>query len=310
MNASRHAHYEALLWAWLGTHPTECKLPLTRSGEAVRVQQVGEGDPVLFIHGASNSGSSWAPLVPHLPGFRCLLLDRPGCGLSPPLGEPLPDMTALAAFADDLIPTVLDGLGLAAAAVVGTSYGGYFALRAAAAHPGRVTRLVLLGWSFGAPIKSAPLAMRIAMQPFLGRLITKVPMSQRMTRSLLKQIGLRRAVNSGRFGDVELRWFQSLLRDTDTVRNEIDSTPRAMTMKGFNDDTLLPPALLASIRAPTCLLWGDEDPMGDAVIAAEFAAQIPGATLEIMSDAGHAPWIDNPEYVADRLVRFLRAESR
>ena len=45
----------------------------------------GEGPAVVFIHGASNGGSSWASLVARLDGFRCIMLDRPGCGLSDPL---------------------------------------------------------------------------------------------------------------------------------------------------------------------------------------------------------------------------------
>ncbi len=64
----------------------------------MRVLEVGEGVPVLFVHGASSGGSSWAPLVACLSGFRCILLDRPGFGLSPRLNEPLADIGRLEAF--------------------------------------------------------------------------------------------------------------------------------------------------------------------------------------------------------------------
>ena len=87
---------------------------------------------------------------------------------------------------------------------------------------------------------STPLVMRVAMLPVLGRLATKIPPNERMARSMLKQIGLRHALESGRFGAVEMSWFLGLLRDTDTMRNEIDATPRVVTMRGFNDETLLP----------------------------------------------------------------------
>ena len=51
----------------------------------LRVQELGDGPPILFIHGANTSGTSWATLAAKLPSFRCLLLDRPGTGLSPAL---------------------------------------------------------------------------------------------------------------------------------------------------------------------------------------------------------------------------------
>jgi len=41
----------------------------------------GTGPPILFVHGASNAGTSWAPLIAGLPGYRCLALDRPASEL-------------------------------------------------------------------------------------------------------------------------------------------------------------------------------------------------------------------------------------
>lgn len=306
MNEDRYRQAESALWESVGAHPTERRVTLERTGATVRLQEVGEGRPVVFVHGASNGGTSWASLAARLDGFRCILIDRPGCGLSPRLTRGLTDMTRLGAFADDLVVDVLDAIGLVDAHVIGTSFGGYFALRSAAAHPDRINRLVALSWSFGAPMESTPLVMRIAMQPFLGRLATKIRPNERMARSMLKQIGLRHAVESGRFGPVEMTWFLSLMRDTDTMRNEIDAAPRVVTMRGFNDDTLLPPSLLAKVEAPAYFLWGEDDPMGGAEVAREFVRNCPNAELEIMPGAGHAPWMDDPDHVAERVGAFLR----
>jgi pimeloyl-ACP methyl ester carboxylesterase len=291
----------------VGAHPTERFVELERTGAAVRIQAVGEGSPVVFVHGASNGGTSWASLAARLDGFHCILIDRPGCGLSPRLGRPLADMAALGAFADDLVVDVLDAIGVGVAHVIGTSFGGYFALRAAAAHPARIDRVVTLSWSFGAPVVSTPLVMRIATQPALRRLATHIPVTERMARSMLKQIGLRRAVESGTFGPVEMAWFLSLLRDTDTMRNEIDAAPRMVTMRGFSDETLLPPSLLAQVTSATYFLWGEEDPMGGADIASGFASHVPNSRLELMAQAGHAPWMDDPDHVAERVAAFLQS---
>ena len=85
MNEARYRKAERRLWASLGVSPTERRLHLSHSGVGVRVQEAGEGPAVVFVHGGSNSGTSWAPLVAQLEDFHCILLDRPGCGLSDPL---------------------------------------------------------------------------------------------------------------------------------------------------------------------------------------------------------------------------------
>ena len=163
---------------------------MARTGVTVRLQEVGEGEPVLFVHGASNAGTSWASLAALLGGFRCLLVDRPGCGLSDPLPQSLDDPARLAAFADDLVVDVLDALGVERAALVGTSFGGYFTLRAAAAHPERVSRVLQLGWTVGAPSHKVPAVMRAAALPGIGRALVNVPPNERAVRSMLGQIGL------------------------------------------------------------------------------------------------------------------------
>ena len=307
VDEDRYREAERALWASVDVQPTEVFVTLDRTSATVRVQQVGDGPPIVFVHGASNAGTSWASLAAGLGDFRCILIDRPGCGLSPRLIGNHADLIAFGRFADDLVVDVLDAFGITDAHVIGTSLGGYFAIRTAAVHPDRVRRLVTLSWSFGAPTVSTPMVMRVATQPFLGRLALRIPPNERMVRSMLKRIGLRHAVESGRFGAVETAWFLSLLRDTDTMRNEIDATPRILTWRGFNEETRLPTDVLASVRCPAFFLWGEDDPMGGAEIAEEFVASFPDAHLELMPDAGHAPWIDDPDHVADRVGSFLRS---
>jgi 2-hydroxy-6-oxonona-2,4-dienedioate hydrolase len=307
VNEDHYRGAERSLWATQGVTPTERFITLQRTDTSIRVQEVGAGPAVIFVHGASNGGTSWASLASRLSDFRCILIDRPGCGLSHRLRTDFADMDSLGAFADDLVVDVLDAMEVTHASVVGTSLGGYYAIRTAAAHPERVDRLVTLSWSFGAPAANAPLVMRIANQPRLGRLALKVPVNERMARSMLKQIGLRRALETGAFGPVEMAWFLALLRDTDTMRNEIEAAPRITTLRGFNETTLLVPSVLERVTCPSYFLWGEEDPMGGADIARRFVAQFPDATLELMAEAGHAPWMDAPDEVAARVGSFLRS---
>ena len=93
------------------------------------------------------------------------------------------------------------------------------------------------------------------------------------------------------------------------MRNEIDAAPRIVTLRGFNEETRLPPSLLAKVTCPSYFLWGEEDPMGGSEIAREFAAGVPDAELEMLPRAGHAPWIDAPDLVADRVGSFLHRSA-
>jgi pimeloyl-ACP methyl ester carboxylesterase len=306
VDESRYREAEQALWASVGVTPTERRLRLERTGTTVRVLEVGEGPTVVFVHGASNAGTSWASLAARLPDFRCVLLDRPGCGLSEPLTARLDDVARLERFADGLIVDVLDAIGADTGMVVATSFGGYIGLRTAAAHPDRATRTFMIGWPIGAPIAKTPMSMRMSAVPGLGQLMLSTPTTTGMVKAMLKGVGLKGAIESGRFGPVEIAWFQSVLRDTDTMRNELRSLPPILTpIKGINESILFPDTVVASVKNPVAFLWGADDPMGGAKTARAFAARIPGAELEMMPNAGHAPWIDDPDHVAVAARRFL-----
>jgi pimeloyl-ACP methyl ester carboxylesterase len=295
VHEARYLAAERRLWDAHGVQPVERRLSLARTGATARVQEVGDGPAVVFVHGASNAGASWAPLVARLAGVRCVLLDRPGCGLSEPLHAPLRDLDALATFGDELVADVLDALGLDRAHVVGTSFGGYFALRAAAAHPDRVVGVLEFGWTLGAPVARTPFAMRLAYAPVLGGLVTRVPATRRSVEAIFRSIGLRGALAAGRISNTDLEWFRSLLNDTDTMRNEMAALPPILhPWRGLDPRVQLPPDVLAAIRAPVRLVWGEDDPLGGADIARAFAARMPDAQLDTVAHAGHALWLDDP----------------
>lgn len=305
MNEARYREAERRLWDSVGLVPNEKRVHLRRIDCEVRVQEIGEGPPVLFIHGASNSGTSWADLVVHLPGYRCVLLDRPGCGLSEQPKTGVDDLAALQAFSDTLVVDVLDALDIERADIVGTSYGGYSTLRAAATHPGRIRRVLILGWTLGADNPELPWFMRLGAVPALGRAMAKMPVTEKTVRAMFKRIGLRGALESGRVPDELVSAYTALLRDTPTMRNELEIGRWAMTFRGMNADLILDEELLGRIEAPVYLLWGEDDPFGPPEVARAFARRIPGAELEIMPNAGHAVWIDDPKYVAKVIDSFL-----
>ena len=305
---ARYRSAEGRLWDSFGLEPFEHRVHLEKLDVTVRVQEIGEGPPVVLIHGASVAGTSWANLVQGLSGFRCIMLDRPGCGLS----DPMPgdagkaDIDAVKRAGDLLIPDLLDALALAKAHVLGTSFGGFFALRAAAAAPERVDRVVLYSWSMGVPMDHTPLVMRFAGIPGVGQIAARMPPSHAGAKMMLRQVGLKGAVESGKFTAEMLDWFVALLRFTPTLLNEIRSTPKVIRpIAGLNEAMLFTDDLLARVTSPTYCFWGEDDPNGGAETARQFAVRLPKCTLELVPHAGHAPWIDEPERATASTLEFL-----
>lgn len=108
----------------------------------VRVLEVGEGRPLLLLHGVTLLADHWAPLLAKLRGFRCIAVDLPGHGRSDPVDfRRLP----LRRWYVGMLGALLDRLGLLAAPVVGHSLGGILGLWLALDAPRRVQALVVMG---------------------------------------------------------------------------------------------------------------------------------------------------------------------
>src|SRR6202012_225264 len=109
----------------------------------LRYHEAGDGPPVVLLHGSGPGVTGWQNFRANLPSFaahfRCLILEFPGFGVSDPVAEaPMP-------AAERAVLDLLNGLGLAAADLVGNSMGGFVATRTAIARPDRVRRLVTVG---------------------------------------------------------------------------------------------------------------------------------------------------------------------
>jgi 2-hydroxy-6-oxonona-2,4-dienedioate hydrolase len=304
MNEAAYRAAEQRLWRSIGVEPVERSIHLERNDVDVRIQEVGTGPAVLFIHGANTSGASWASVTARMAGFRCLILDRPGTGLSQPLSRRI-DATSLQEIADTLVVDVLDALDLASTHLVATSLGGYVALRAAAASPDRIDRMVQFSWPVGAPIARLPWFLRAMSIPGLSRLAASMPANERSVRMLFRRLGHGDKLEDGRITDADLACYLALLRHTDTLRNEIAparaliSPVRGLDRLNLDDD------LLSRISCPTLFIWGGSDVFGGADTARHLVARIPGAELILMPDAGHSPWLDDVDYCASTVTRFL-----
>lgn len=83
--AERYRHAERRFWGHYGLAPVERFVEVGSPPVRLRVQELGSGEPVLFVNGTGSPGAYFAPLLRGLHRFRCLVLDRPGWGLSAPV---------------------------------------------------------------------------------------------------------------------------------------------------------------------------------------------------------------------------------
>lgn len=311
IDEAKYRDAERRLWRSFALEPTEQRVHLKNLDVTVRVQEVGDGPPVVLVHGASVCGTSWVQLLPGLQDFRCIVLDRPGCGLSDPLkgAAGSANVAAVKLAADQMIPDLLDALDLQTAHVMGTSFGGFFALRAAAAAPERIDRVMLYSYSFGIPMDTTPLVMRFAAIPGLGEMTARMPVTPASAKMMLRQVGLKGAIDSGKFNDDMIHWFVALMRHTPTLLNEIQATPKVITpIAGVNEEILFTDELLGSVTSDVYCFWGEDDPIGGAETARRFVERLPNCTLELVPDAGHAPWIDEIDRATASTRAFLLAE--
>ncbi len=98
--------------------------------EIAYLSSSGTGEPVIFLHGNSASADTWRPLLdgPFGERFRCLALDLPGHGESPPANDP--SLYSLPGYAS-IVTGFASALDASDAVFVGWSLGGHIVLEAA-----------------------------------------------------------------------------------------------------------------------------------------------------------------------------------
>ncbi|HEY4778542.1 MAG TPA: alpha/beta fold hydrolase, partial [Solirubrobacterales bacterium] len=109
-------------------------------GARVDYVEIGEGRPIVFVHGISGSWQNWLENLPHFGrGRRAIALDLPGFGTSP-----MPSWEIGMPAYGRLLHDFCEKLGVEGATIVGNSMGGSIAAEAVTAAPGHFERLVLV----------------------------------------------------------------------------------------------------------------------------------------------------------------------
>src|SRR6188768_2010319 len=111
----------------------------------VRVLTTGNGSPLLFVHGAPASGAIWMPLLTHLNGYKSIIIDRPGCGLSEKTSYKDLSRDQLQSIMVFTIDTILNHFKIPLISIVSSSFGSGLTLLYALKRSERVSKLVIEG---------------------------------------------------------------------------------------------------------------------------------------------------------------------
>jgi pimeloyl-ACP methyl ester carboxylesterase len=270
------------------------------SGRQMHVIEAGEGPPAVLLHGSGTSSISFLSLLERLDGIRGIAVDRPGFGLSDPADLPRERYRDAVV---ECVETMLDALGLAETALVGSSGGGTWALWYALARPERVRRLVLLGGVPLLPGTRPPPPVRVMAIPHLGEILNRVAKpSPKMVVRFMGTMGEGNTIVN--YPDL----IESLVAaGNDPVANNGNLAElRAISSPfGFRRALRLQPHELRRLSVPTLMVWGDREPIGGVGVAGATADLIPNARLEILL-AGHVPWLGNLDRTAELVSTFVR----
>ncbi len=261
----------------------------------VNFVDLGEGPPVLFVHGL---GGSWPNWLEQLPVFaqthRVIAPDLPGFGNSPmPTGD-----ISISGYARTL-DALLDALDLDAAAVVGNSMGGFVSAELAIAFPQRVERLVLVS-AAGLSTYHDPRGTRAHA---LRRIERLVGVQTGWVASHADLVARRARLREATLGLVARH------------PGRLPAALAAEQLRGVGK-----PGFFGALHAnldydfrhrvpeivcPTLIVWGDRDRVITPRDADRFAELIPGARKVVFEDTGHVAMLERPVEFNALLAEFL-----
>jgi len=251
---------------------------ITVAGVSLEVEERGAGRPLLFLHPGEGLGADGPWLDVLAKTYRVIAPTHPGWGVAP-----LPDWIGTV---EDLAYLYLDlarELKLENAILAGACFGGWIAAEMAVRetrHFGHLALVGTLGAKFGS-VTTRDIADMHAMtrDEFLAAAWADPA---------------RGATDFTRLADTELA---GIARGRESLA--------VFGWKPYMHNPRLK-RWLHRIDIPTSLIWGAKDGIVTTAYAEAFRAEIPGATLDVIADAGHYPHWEQPEKFAAALAARAR----
>ncbi|HEX5851580.1 MAG TPA: alpha/beta hydrolase [Solirubrobacteraceae bacterium] len=266
----------------------------------IRYRELGEGEPVVLVHGLLTDGELWREVAPKLAEeFRVIVPDwplgshqiplNPGADLSPPgVAKTIADF--------------LDALELENVTLVGNDTGGALCQLVAVHHPARLGRLVLTPCdayeSFFPPaFRALPVLARIPGAALV--------LLQAMRPRLARRLPLAYGWVSKRADDaLTASWIAPALANAG-IRRDLASFLRQVS----NRHTLAAAKRFGEFTKPVLVAWAPDDRLFKLRLGERLAADFPNARLELIEDSYTFAAIDQPERTAQLIAQFAREPS-
>ena len=269
------------------------------NGLSVHYKEMGTGQPVfILLHGFGASAFSWREVMgPFAELGRVIAYDRPAFGLT---SRPMPgDWAGENPYSPEaqaaIVIGLMDALGVEKAFLVGNSAGGTVSVYTALTYPERVSGLILVDAAIytggGSPAWARPL---------LG-----TPQMRHLGPLLARQIASS--------GDDFIR---TAFHDPTLVTQDIldgyrkplnvNNWDRALWELTAASHPLGLPERLTELNLPVLVLTGDDDRIVPTEESLRLGAEIPGASLVVIPNAGHVPHEEKPDEFMQAVREFLK----
>lgn len=257
----------------------EIRLP---SGLKLAYVELGnpKGEPLLLLHGFTDTSRSWSLVAPYLSDYRLIIPDQRGHGAA----DAPRCCFSSSVYADDA-RQLLDALGLDRVAVAGHSMGSMIAITMAAEYPERVSRIILIGSTALSPVKHGDWLYNEVMT-------LKAPLDPNSPF-------MREWHPSNQPTPVEPRFAAA-------VMEELLAVPLHVWRGVMRELAYVPVGRHArDVKAPTLILSGGKDPLFTAEHHASLISAFPGAEAHVFPELGHNPLWEKPAEVGKAMARFL-----
>ena len=261
--------------------------PVAGLAQRVHYHAEGEGEAVIFLHGAGGGASGYSNFKGNYPafaaaGYRAIVPDLLGYGLSSKPDLPQYDLDLFIAGVKGLV----DGLGLKNITLLGNSLGGAVALGYALAHPDDIARLILM-----APGGVEDLDTYLAM-PGIANMF--------------------QIYQSGKTGAEAMRAVMTMqLFDPSLLTDEIinERAPIAATQTQAARSILKVPNMttrLHELRCPVFGFWGVNDLFNPVSGTMKLMDNCPQARMVLVNRCGHWVQVEHREMFNRSCIDFLQ----
>lgn len=266
----------------------------------VHYLELGTGKPLIVIHGGGSNACEWINILePLAQKYHLYVVDRPGCGLSDPI-----DYSGInvSESSTSFIKSFLDALTLDKVSFLAQSMGGYFAISFALRFPQQVDKLILIGAPTGLN-RRIPLPLRLLGNRRINNILLKTVAkpSIKNLKSIHKQI-LVANIDHLSNDYLHLMYLGQLLPGAQIGFTSL--LENVLTLSGWRKDLNIG-GQLHSLEVPVYFIWGSQDAFEKPESGRSKAAAIKHCEFQVVANAGHCPWLDQPEKCVELILSML-----